>query len=103
MVENKPKFRPDPELKLMDQTREVLRNCHYAYRTEQTYCQWILHFIYHFGGKIHPNTLGAQDVERFISHLVTEGKVSTLNCRSKLTLLKKSLHLQEPAYIYCLS
>jgi len=36
---NKPKFRPNSGLKLMDQVREVLRYHHYAYRTEQTYCQ----------------------------------------------------------------
>ena len=36
-MENKPKFHPNPKLKLMDQGREVLRHHHYAYRTEQTY------------------------------------------------------------------
>lgn len=76
MTENKTKFHPNPKLKPMDQTREVLRYYHYAYRTEQTYCQWILRYIYYFGGKTHPNTLGAKDVERFLSHLATEGKVS---------------------------
>jgi hypothetical protein len=53
-MENKPKFRPNPNLKLMDQVREVLRYYRYAYRTEQTYCQWILRYIHHFGGKTHP-------------------------------------------------
>ena len=43
---NKPKFHPNPKLKLMDQVREVLRYHHYAYRTEQTYCQWILRYIF---------------------------------------------------------
>jgi hypothetical protein len=60
----------------MDQIREVLCYHHYAYCTEQTYCQSILRYIYYFGGKTHPNLLGAQDVEKFLSHLVTEGKVS---------------------------
>ncbi|PIU56994.1 MAG: integron integrase, partial [Chloroflexi bacterium CG07_land_8_20_14_0_80_51_10] len=55
---NKPKFHPNPKLKLMDQVREVLRYHHYAYRTEQTYCRWILRYIHHFGGKTHPNRLG---------------------------------------------
>ncbi len=32
-MENKRKFRPDPDLKLMDQIRQVLRYHHYAYRT----------------------------------------------------------------------
>jgi len=38
-TDNKPKFRPNQNLKLMDQVREVLRYYHFAYRTEQTYCQ----------------------------------------------------------------
>jgi len=41
-MENKLKFRPDPDAKLLDQVREVLRYYHYAYRTESTCCQWIL-------------------------------------------------------------
>ena len=40
-MEGKKKFRPNSDLKLMDQVREVLRYHHYAYRTEQTYCDWI--------------------------------------------------------------
>ncbi|WP_420070655.1 phage integrase N-terminal SAM-like domain-containing protein [Syntrophus gentianae] len=35
----------------MDQLRRILRNHHYANRTEQTHCQWILRYIQHFGGK----------------------------------------------------
>jgi len=58
-MENKPKFRPNPNLKLMDQVQEVLRYHHCAYRTEQTYCQWILRYIHYFGGKTHPRLLGA--------------------------------------------
>ena len=38
-MENPPVFRPIPDLKLMDQVREVLRYYQYAYRTEQSYCQ----------------------------------------------------------------
>ena len=59
----------------MDQVREVLRYHHYAYRTEQSYCQWILRYI-RFHGKTHPKALGVQHVERFLSNLVTEGKVA---------------------------
>lgn len=84
---SKPKFRPNPDLKLMEQVREVLRYHHYAYRTEQTYCQWILRYIYHFGGKTHPNKLGAKDVELFLSHLATEGKVSASTQRQALNAL----------------
>lgn len=86
-MENKPKFRPNPKLKLMDQVREILRYHHYAYRTEQTYCQWILRYIYHFGGKTHPVNLGAKDVESFLSHLTSEGKVSAATQRQALNAL----------------
>lgn len=71
----------------MDQVREVLRYHHYAYRTEQTYCQWILRFIYHFGGKTHPITLGGKDVENFLSSLVVDGKVSVSTQRQALNAL----------------
>ncbi len=79
-MESKPKFRPNPSLKLMDQVREVLRYYHYAYRTETSYCQWILRYIRFFGGKTHPNKLDAAHVERFLSNLTTQGKVSPPIC-----------------------
>jgi hypothetical protein len=62
-VANKQKFHSNPKLKLMDQVREVPRYHHYAYRAEQTYCQWILRYIHDLGGKTHPRYLGAKDVE----------------------------------------
>jgi|SRR5882724_11601299 len=79
-----PKFRPHPGLTRMDQVREVLRDHHDAYRTEQTYGQWILRDIHHVGGKTHPNRLGATEVERFLSHLATEGQVSASTPRQAL-------------------
>jgi hypothetical protein len=64
-MENKPKFHPNPKLKLMEQVCEVLRYHHYAYRTEQTYSQWILRFIHFFGGKTHPRNLGPKGCGAF--------------------------------------
>lgn len=84
-MENKPKFHPN--LKLMDQVREVLRYHHYAYRTEQTYCQWILRYINHFGGKTHPRLLGTKNIEAFLSNLATEGKVTASTQRQALNAL----------------
>jgi integron integrase len=100
-VENKPKFVPDRNLKLMDQVRETLRYYHYAYRTEQTYTErsrhmnhslrslfalqiifslrfkgaWIRRFLGFHGMKRHPQEMGAREVERFLSHLATRGKI----------------------------
>jgi integron integrase len=86
-ITNKPKFRPNPKIKLMDQVREVLRYHHYAYRTEQTYCQWILRYIHYFGGKTHPKLLGAKNIEAFLSHLATEGQVTASTQRQALNAL----------------
>ena len=80
-MENKPKFRPDPSLKLMDQVRQVLRYHHYAYRTEQTYCDWIVRFIHFYDAKRHPRDMGKKDIETFLSHLATEGNVAAATQR----------------------
>ncbi|MEI7637021.1 MAG: hypothetical protein WCJ37_06910 [Syntrophus sp. (in: bacteria)] len=57
-MENKPKFRPNPNLMLMGQDCKILRYHRYGYRTEQTYCQWILRYISYFGSNTHPCLLG---------------------------------------------
>ncbi len=44
-MKGKAKFHPNLKLRLVDQVREVLRYHHYAYRTEQTYSQWILRYL----------------------------------------------------------
>ncbi|MHC1745496.1 MAG: tyrosine-type recombinase/integrase [Syntrophobacteraceae bacterium] len=44
-MESKGKFRPDPDLRLMDPVRQVLQYQHYAYRTEQAYCDWIVRLM----------------------------------------------------------
>ena len=78
-MENLKQFRPDPNLRLMDQVRQVLRYHHYAYRTEQTYCDWILRYIRFHGFKIHPRNMGKNEIETFLSHLSVQqnGAAST--------------------------
>jgi hypothetical protein len=53
-MESKGKFRPDPDLRLMDQVRQVLTYHHFPYRTEQTICNWILQSIKFHGTKTYP-------------------------------------------------
>jgi len=86
-IENQSKFHPNPNLKLMDQVKEVLRYHHYAYRTEQTYCQWILRYIHYFGGKTHPKLFGAKNIEAFLSHLATVDQVTASTQRQALNAL----------------
>jgi len=86
-MKNKTKFRPDPEARLMDQVKEVLRYHPYAYRTEITYCQWILRYIHHYGGKTHPREMGKQQIEAFLSNLVTQGNVASSTQRQALNAI----------------
>jgi hypothetical protein len=62
-------------MKLMDQVCQTVRVKHYSLATERCYCHWILRFIYFHGVK-HPNAMGAQEVERFLTHLATNEKVT---------------------------
>jgi len=83
----KQKFRPNPDLKLMEQVRQVLRYHHYAYRTEQSYCQWIVRFIRHFDAKVHPRNMGKIEIEAFLSHLATHGQVFAATQRQALNAI----------------
>lgn len=72
--------------KLLDSVRERLRLAHYSYRTEQQYVQWIRRFIL-FHGKRHPAELSAEEVERFLTHLAVDRKVSASTQNQALSSL----------------
>lgn len=76
-MENKPKYRPDPKLKLMEQVRQVLRYHHYAKRTERTYSDWIVRYIKFHGAKKHPRYMGKAEIEAFLTHLAVNRNVAT--------------------------
>lgn len=86
-MENKAKFTPNRELKLLDQVRETLRYYHYAYSTEKAYCLWILRFICFFDKKRHPKEMGEKEIERFLSHLASHEKVSVSTQKQALNAL----------------
>ncbi len=85
--------------KLLDQVRDKLRVKHYSIRTEQSYVGWIKRYIY-FHDKRHPKSLGARDIEAFLTHLAVVGKVaaSTQNLAksSILFLYREVLEIQLP-------
>ncbi len=87
MTESKAKFKPDPRLKLMEQVRQVMRYHHYAYRTEKTYCDWILRYIRFHGARTHPRDMGKREVEAFLSHLASQHKVAVSTQRQALNAL----------------
>jgi Phage integrase, N-terminal SAM-like domain len=65
----------NPPKKLLEQVREAIRLKHYSYRTEQTYVQWIVRYIL-FHNKRHPNDMGVQEIEEFLTYLAVEGNVA---------------------------
>lgn len=83
----KNKFLPNPELRLMDQVREVLRYYHYAYSTEQTYCEWIVRFIKYHKSERHPRDMGKKDIDSFLSHLATHRNVGASTQRQALNAI----------------
>ncbi len=64
------------EKKFLDIVRDVIRLKHYSIRTEEAYLNWIKRFIL-FHRKRHPQEMGAQEVEAFLTHLAVEGHVSS--------------------------
>ena len=89
----------DAKPRLLDEVRQRLRTLHYSYRTEQQYLGWIRRFI-HYSGRRHPATLGAAEVEAFLSHLAVTRNVSASTQNQALSailfLYQKVLELELP-------
>lgn len=97
-MENKTSFTPNPDLKLLDQVRQVLRYYQYSYRTEQSYTSWILNFLRFYRLEKHPKDMGRYEVERYLSYLATERQVSKSTQRlalNALAFLYKKVLLQD--------
>lgn len=62
-------------MKLLDQMRREIRFRHYSIRTEKAYIDWVKRFIY-FHNKRHPETMGKDEVKRYLNWLSCEGKVA---------------------------
>ena len=60
---------------LLQVAREKMRTRHLAYRTEQSYLQWIRRYV-RFHQRRHPRDLGAEGVEQFLTYLAVNRKVS---------------------------
>ncbi|MCP5516192.1 MAG: integron integrase [Verrucomicrobiales bacterium] len=85
---------PNPKLKLLDQCREVMRFRGLAYRTEQTYVDWIRRYVRFCrqvppgGGAAvwrHPEVCGPLEVKGFLTHLAAHLNVSSSTQRQALS------------------
>lgn len=78
---------PSPQKpRFMDQVRAVFRFHHYSYRTEQSYCQWIIRYI-RFHKMQHPANLTPQHIAEFLGHLAVEQTVSSKTQNQALNAL----------------
>lgn len=77
---------PTKPTRFMDQLRECMRAKQLAYRTEKTYCGWVVDFI-RFHNKQHPSTLNAQHIDEYLSHLAVHRNYSVNTQKTALNSL----------------
>lgn len=75
-----------PEKKLADRLREAIRLRGYSIRTEKAYLHWYERYI-PFHKLCHPATMGALEVEAFLSHLAVHAQVSASTQNQALSAL----------------
>ena len=73
-------------MKLLDQVRQSARVKHFSYRTEQAYVYWVERFI-RFHGIRHPNSMGAPEVEAFLTALAVQSNVAASTQNQALAAL----------------
>jgi integron integrase len=77
---------PHNPARFMDQFRVFIRSKQLAYKTEKTYCGWVLNFI-RFHEKRHPSEMGASDVDAFLSYLAVQRDASINTQKTALNSL----------------
>jgi integrase len=75
-----------PPRKLLDRVRDAIRVKHYSYKTEKTYVQWIKRYIF-FHNKRHPQEMGADEINQFLTFLAVEEKVAASTQNQALSAL----------------
>lgn len=72
--------------KLEQRIRDACRVRHYSLATERAYVAWYKRFV-RWAGLRHPATLGGDAVERWLSHLATDGEVAASTQRQALAAI----------------
>jgi integron integrase len=65
---------PEPP-KLLDRLRRACRVRQFSPRTENCYAEWAERYM-RFHGLRHPNSMGAPEIEQFLTHLAADGHVA---------------------------
>ncbi|WP_317930563.1 integron integrase [Halioxenophilus sp. WMMB6] len=81
-----PKPLPEKPVRFMDCFRAYMRSRHMSYKTEQTYCFWVIDFI-RFHGRKHPQTLSDADINEYLSYLALRRNVSVNTQKTALNAI----------------
>jgi integron integrase len=88
---------PDPNLKLRDQLRQVMRLKHMALSSEYAYWYWIRRLIF-FYNKRHPRDISTSEIKAFLAHLAESENVAAATQNQALNALvflyREILHLE---------
>jgi integron integrase len=72
--------------KLLERARRAMRARHYSARTEEAYIGWIRRYIL-FHNKRHPEAMGPDEVNEFLTSLAVDGKVAASTQNQALSAL----------------
>ncbi|MEI6896624.1 MAG: integron integrase [Psychromonas sp.] len=72
--------------RFMDRFRIFIRSRHYAFKTEKTYCYWVLYYI-RFHKLKHPNLMGVAEIESFLEYLSVTCNVAANTQKTALNSL----------------
>lgn len=72
--------------RLLPRVYAALRTRHYSRRTEEAYVGWIKRYIF-FHGKRHPSSMGADEVNAFLTSLAVDANVSASTQNQALSAL----------------
>jgi integron integrase len=72
--------------RFMDRFRLFIRARHLAYKTEKTYCYWVISFI-RFHGKKNPTEMAKREVENYLQYLSTQRNVAPNTQKTALNAL----------------
>jgi len=85
MYDVRPPIEMDSD-RFMDRLRIFIRSRHYAFKTEKTYCYWVLSYI-RFHQLKHPETMGKAEIETFLEYLSVSRSVCTNTQKTALNAL----------------
>ncbi len=72
--------------RFMDRFKLFIRARHLAYKTEKTYCHWVLYYI-RFHNRKNPADMAGREIELFLEHLSVERNVAANTQKTALNAL----------------